>query len=343
MPATVAGDLEIVPEEFLPHVVEYSTKLSALVAAGIVDTDPVFDAKAKEGGKLISMPFWKDVDEDSQVIDDQNDTTIHPIDNSGDQAIKLMRENAWGASDLTTALAGDDPLDALAMMIGGYWAREDQRILLAMLAGIFAANLADNASDLIHDVSVADMADATPDNYMNGINFIDAKAKLGDAHGKLTAVCMHSVPYHNLEKMGMVEYVQVTNSDGTSSTMQGAPNLTSKGIPYINGRQVIVDDTCPVAAVTGGYAYTSYLFGRGAVARGEGSPKYPFETDRVPKRGITEIYHRRHFLLHLRGIKYTDDTCVLETPSNAELALAANWSRVFDKKNIRVVKMVTNG
>jgi hypothetical protein len=345
MAVTLAGGLTIVPEEFLPHVVEYSTKKSALVAAGIIDTDPVFDAKAKEGGTLITMPFWKDVDQDSQVIDDTADTTVYAIDQSGDVAVKLMRENAWGASDLAAALAGDDPVDALASMIGGYWAREEQRILIAILNGIFLANAADNSSDLIYDVHEADVTanGTTPLNFMNGETIIDGKAKLGDAHDKLTALCMHSVPYHNMEKSGLIEYVQTTNSDGTSSVQVGAPNQTARGIPTVFGRRIIVDDTCPVANVTGGKAYTSYLFGQGAIARGEGAPKVPFETERTAKRGITEIFHRRHFILHPRGIKFTNTTVTKETPSNANLALAANWSRVWDAKNIRIVKMVTNG
>jgi hypothetical protein len=343
MAPTLYSDITIVPEEFLPHVIEYSTSLSALVMAGIIVPDPVFDAKAKEGGKLIDMPFWKDVDQDSQVIDDTVDTTINPIDQSGDVAVKLFRENAWGASDLSAAIAGDDPVDALAMMIGGYWARENQRILLKQLDGVFADNLANDGGDLILDASVADIANATPDNYISGAAIIDAKAKLGDAHGKLTAIAMHSIPYHNLEKLGMIEYIQTVNSDGSTSTMQGAPNFGLKGIPTLFGRMVVVDDTCPMVACTGGYRYTSYLFGAGAVASGEGLPKHPFEMDRVPKRGITEIYHRRHFLLHPRGIKFTGASVAKASPTNAELALALNWDRVWGKKNIRIVKMVTNG
>jgi hypothetical protein len=346
MPPTLGADITIVPEEFLPHVIEYSTKLSALVQAGIVIPDPVFDAEAKKGGKLIDMPFWKDVDDDSQVIDDTVDTTINPIDQSGDIAVKLMRENAWGASDLSAALAGSDPVDSLAQMIGGYWAREEQRVLMYVLNGVFADNLANFTGDLIYDASVADIADATYGNYLSGEVIIDAKSRLGDAHGKLTAIAMHSVPYHNLEKLGLVKYIQTISTDGTTTTTsvaQGEPNLVATGIPTVFGRRVVVDDTLPAVAVTGGYKYTSYLFGAGAIARGEGTPKHPFEMARVAKRGITEIYHRRNFILHPRGVKFLNASVAKQSPTNAELALAANWSRVWEKKNIRIVKLVTNG
>lgn len=347
MTATLASGLTIIPSEFLPHVVEYSTKNSALIQSGIVIRDSVFDDIAKQGGKTVTMPFWKDVDQDSQVVQDDADTTIYNISQSGDVAVKLMRENGWGASDLVAALAGDDPIDRLASMIGGYWARDDQRTLLKILDGVFADNADNDSSDLILDKSVADLDNATSDNYMSGGLLIDAKAKLGDAHGKLTAIAMHSVPFFKLEKAGFVEYVTAVTDESTpvttTSTIQKPVDLMRNGIPTIFGRRVIVDDGITPVAVTGGYKYKTYLFGNGAFAMGEGMPKTPLEVFRTPLRGIDNVIYRRDFILHPRGIKFTSTTVTDETPSNANLALSANWDRVWDKKNIRMVQVLTNG
>jgi len=340
---TLANDLVIVPEEFIPHVVEYSTKKSALVQSGIIEKDSAFDAKAKLGGITVTMPFWNDIDNDSQVVDDTVDTTVYNIGQSGDIAVKLMRENAWGASDLSAALAGDDPVARLASLIGNYWIRDDQRVLMNILAGVFASNAANNSSDLILDIAAATQAAATSANMLTGTSFIDAKGKLGDAADSLTACIMHSVPFSNLEKQNMIEYVQVQNSDGTSSTITGGARAGVNAFPTFLGRRIIVDDTCPVTAITGGYKYTSYLFGAGAIAMGEGSPKVPMEIERTPKRGLTSIFYRRDYIMHPRGVKFTSNTITGETPSNANLALAANWLRVWEKKNIKIVKMVTNG
>ena len=54
------------------------------------------------------------------------------------------------------------------------------------------------------------------------------------------------------------------------------------------------------------------------------------------------MMHRWGNILHPRGVKFTDTTVVDDTPSNAELALEANWSRVYEAKNIRIVRVRSN-
>jgi hypothetical protein len=45
-------------------------------------------------------------------------------------------------------------------------------------------------------------------------------------------------------------------------------------------------------------------------------------------------------VLHPRGIKFLGGSVVGSSPTNAELALAANWTRIYDTKNIRILKFV---
>ena len=62
--------------------------------------------------------------------------------------------------------------------------------------------------------------------------------------------------------------------------------------------------------------------------------------------GETYLITRRHFVLHPRGIAWQNVTVTPTkpaSPSNANLALPANWSRVYDRKNIRLVALDTNG
>ena len=62
-----------------------------------------------------------------------------------------------------------------------------------------------------------------------------------------------------------------------------------------------------------------------------------FETNRKAAAGVDEVYTRRAFVFHPYGIKFTDTTVAGETPSNAELATANNWSKVYEDKNIGIV------
>ena len=104
------------------------------------------------------------------------------------------------------------------------------------------------------------------------------------------------------------------------------------------GRRVIVDDGCPVADGV----YTTYLFGNGAIAYGNGSPVgfVPTEIDRDKRKGsgVDYLINRKTFILHPRGIKFTGAVRAnQETVSRAELANAKNWQRVYEPKAIRMV------
>lgn len=302
----------IVPEVFNPYVIERTAELSALVRSGIVVRDPELDSLARSGGKLINMPYWKDLTGDDEVLDDNGALTPGKITAGQDVAALLMRGKAWSVNDLAKALSGDDPMKAIGDLVAEYWARQRQKTLLATLKGVFTSpSMADN----VHDIS-SELEDAAK---INGASFIDAKTKLGDASDKLTAVAMHSLVFASLEKQNLIQYIP--NSEGVVD------------FPSYLGRKVIVDDTCPKE----GDVFTTYLFGQGAIGEGNGEAPVPTETDRDSLAGEDILINRQHFLLHPRGVKFTNTTVTGKSPSNAELSNKDNWSRVYENKNIRIV------
>jgi hypothetical protein len=52
--------------------------------------------------------------------------------------------------------------------------------------------------------------------------------------------------------------------------------------------------------------------------------------------------NRRRFILHPRGVKFTSASVAAANPTNAELETAANWVRVWENKNVRVVAVTHN-
>ena len=100
----------IVPEVFNPYVIERTAELSALVKSGIIVKDPELDALASAGGRLINMPFWKDLTGDDEVLSDNGALTPGKITAGQDVAALLMRGKAWSVNDLAKALSGDDPM-----------------------------------------------------------------------------------------------------------------------------------------------------------------------------------------------------------------------------------------
>jgi len=305
----------IVPEVFNPYVKERTAELSALFQSGIISSDAELTSLAEKGGRLINMPFFNDLTGDDEVLSDSGALTPGKITTRQDIACLIMRGRAWAANDLAGALAGADPLKAIGDLVATYWGRRMQAILLAELTGVFAAT---SMSGNVHDIS-GEAGDAA---VISASTFIDALQKLGDSKDKLTAVAMHSATVSKLAKDDLIQTIPDTD---------GKPKIKT-----FLSKRIIEDDSMPFAAGV----YTTYLFGEGAVGYGDGKPPVPVETDRDSLGGDDYLINRKHFLLHPRGIKFTDSSVDGSSPDNAELETAANWLRVYENKNIRIVKFV---
>lgn len=309
MSATKISNI-IVPEVFNPYVIEQTTRLDAFVQAGIITNDPSLDALALSGGTLINMPFWNDLEGDSEELSDSASLTVNAISAGQDMARLHMRGRAWGVNDLAKALSGDDPMGVIGSKVAKYWIGERSKMVFKTLKGIETT-----ASANVHDISAL----TGTDSIISVGSALDAKQLLGDNASKLTGVAMHSAVYTKLQKNNEIQFVP--DSD------------TKVDIPYYLGYRVIVDDQCPVV----GGVYTTYLFGQGAFGLGNGSAPVPTETDRDSLAGEDILINRQHFILHPRGIKWTENTVAGKTPTFTEIATGANWSKVYDTKNIRVV------
>ena len=187
----------------------------------------------------------------------------------------------------------------------------------------------------IHSESIAGQSAATK---LTGSTFVDATVKLGDRGDRLTAVAMHSAVEASLRKLDLIDFLTDSEYKAQIRTFQG--------------RRVIIDDNCPYrAGTTDGVVYTTYLFGPGAFGAGfapldtpveSGHGNEAFEYNRDPLASNSYVINRRRFILHLRGVKFNSASVAGASPTDAELALAANWTRVFEAKNVRIVAVTHN-
>ena len=317
MAGTTLSDV-IVPELFNPYVTQKTKALSALFAAGIAESNLAFNHLASEAAPIHTMPFFEDLKGDPEDVVEGVDLTAHKIESKKDVSTTIRRAMMWSATDLSASLSGADPMAAIGSLVAGFWARNLQKELVSELSGVFGApSMADHLLDISGLSGKAANISASA--------FIDACQLLGDAQSDLTAVCMHSATKAYLKKQNLI----VTERDSTDVEFD-----------TYQGRRVIVDDGCPVDSGV----YTTYLFGNGAVAYGDGSPVgfVPTEVDRDKRKGsgVDFLINRRTFILHPRGIKWTNNTRAhAESVSRAELATAANWERVYEPKAIRIVAL----
>lgn len=311
------GDV-IQPEIFTNYVTQRTMEISNVLNSGIAVNDTQFDSLASGPNTLVNMPYFNDLTGDSEIMSDTGALTPGKIGTNKDVARKHGRARAWGANGLSALLSGADPMGAIGNLVTSYWARDRQKVLLSTLQGVFAST---SMADKVHDIS-AETGDAA---LIGGNTFIDAVQKMGDAKDSLTAIVMHSAVEAFLAKQQLIEYVQEAGQ--------------SVRIPTFLGKRVIVDDGMGFDTATG--TANAYLFGSGALAWGNGSHPNIIGTevdrDSLASSGEDFLINRNIFILHPRGVKFTESAVTDEFPTNTELANGANWELVYEPKAVRMV------
>ena len=352
MAVTKIADV-IVPELFTPYVIEKTAEKSRILQSGIALANPKLNELVTAGGLTINMPYWKDLSGADEVLSDQSPLTPGKINADKDIAALLLRGKAWGANELAGALAGDDPMQAIGDRVADYWARMEQKILVSVLTGAFAA-----ASMANH---VLDKSSAS--GGIDGNMVLDAKQLLGDSADQLQAIMMHSAVFTELQKQNLIQYTTTSDGKIAFATYLGYNIVVDDGMPitqvykktsdvaivpgktyYTESGGVYTPVASPDVSDIDDYyeedykVYTTYLFARGSVGRGEGTPVSltSTETDRDSLAGEDFLINRRALVLHPMGVKWKG-TPVGVTPTNAELATGTNWERVYEDKNIGLV------
>ncbi len=335
MSKTAVADI-IIPTEFEKYSIERTAELATFGQCGIIESAPEFDAIASEGGREVKMPFWKDLTATRQLLSDSATLAVNKI--TTDQDIARLHNDAqvWSVNHLTKVISGDDPMGAIVDLVGEYWARTDEGLVVSCLKGMFGAATMSGNLLAIHSESIAAQTSATK---LNGSTFVDACTKLGDRSDRLTAVAMHSATEAALRKLDLIDFIPDSEGKAMLRTFQG--------------RRVVVDDNLPSrVGTTDGTVYTTYLFGQGAFAKGSamldsaplqgGFGTEGVELARVPLDSDTVLINRRRYVLHPRGVKFTSASVAGDSPTNAELETASNWTRVWEAKNVRIVAVTHN-
>lgn len=337
-PITQIADV-VVPEIFTPYVQQLTEEKVRLIQSGIVVRDPFMDTLLAGGGLTFNVPSFRDLDNDTDrvstdtAIDEFTGGTAKPdplkIQTDQEVAVRLSRNNSWSTADLTSALAGEDPMLAIANRVAFYWTRRLQAVFVATQNGVIKDNVANDAGDYENDISGA--------GYIAGVTdfsaeaFLDAAVTMGDSMQDLVAVMVHSVVFNRMQKNNLIDFVPDARGEVQ--------------IPTFLGREVIIDDGMPAAA----NVYDTWLFGAGALRLGVGSPKVPTEVEREAgggNGGGQEIlYSRVQWSMHPNGHAYTG-TSPNGGPGNGaganDLNNAGSWNRVFpERKQIKFARLVT--
>lgn len=318
MAITSIADMQLVPNKFTEYTLQRTTEKSMLVRSGIAVSNPqvaqLINGTPK-GGNLIQMPFYNALTGEDEVF---GETALEPsgVTTGSEWATLLIRQKAWGDTDLAKVFGGSDPMAAIADLVSDWWIGREQAIMLSILKGLFTANTG------ALKAHVLDISGEASDNAISVDATLDAKNLMGDAFDKLGVVFMHSATYTKLQKQNQI-------------TTEYASDLKVK-IDYYLGYEVIVDDGMPVNSGV----YDTYFVGKGAFAREDGMPQglVGYETDRDSLAAKNILINRRAIVLHPLGVSFNNNaTLAGKYANNTELATAANWRLAADHKKVPIV------
>ncbi|NBW15302.1 MAG: hypothetical protein EBR82_45640 [Caulobacteraceae bacterium] len=331
--ATLRSDI-IVPEIFTPYLIEATTQRDAFLSSGVVQ--PMAELDASEGGDFINVPFFSaNLSGDFEVLTDSSSLTPGKITANKQVGVVLHRGRAFESRDLAALAAGADPMAAIATKVAAYVANQRQKDLIKCLEGVFGG-LTSNTGAAFIDLSF----DKTGQTALGPRQVAKARALLGDQGDKLTAVAMHSAVYYDLVERKAIDYI--TNTEARLSTAAtGASTINAiagsiasayagdNSVPTFMGLRVIVsDDLAPTST-----NYPVYFFTAGAIASGE-QMALRTETDRDILAKSDAMAIDLHYCYHPIGARW--GTTV--NPTQAQLATIGNWTKVYETKNIGIVR-----
>lgn len=331
MAQTQLADI-VIPQEFTDYQVENSVVSTALFQSGVLVKNGVIADQLSAGAESFTIPFWRDLGEAEADItsDDPTVLSVPQKFSAGRQVVrKSFLHQSWSAMDLASELSGDDPITALQGRVLAYWDRQFERRLIASFLGILASNVANNSADMVNDISGASGSAAD----FSAAAVIETAGTLGDRLEDVKAIAMHSAIYTEALTNDLIEFIPQS---------QGLPIKTFRGMAVI-----LDDNLSPSAGV-----YTTVLLGNGAVGFAVSEPRVGFGTElfRVPGAGNgggqTTLHSRMNVGIHPLGFAWSDGTggsaIAGDSPTLAELAAAAHWSRAAtSRKSIPLAFLVS--
>ncbi|WP_299231706.1 major capsid protein [uncultured Halomonas sp.] len=323
------------PLTFARREQESQLELNNFIRSGVMVEDPSVQAQIAQGGNIGELTQFAPLgtQEPNYSNDNPANTSTPKKVSSQKMTFRLAAQNqSWSTMDLSRELALQDPVGAITGRVGEYWATTNEKRLIRSCLGILADNVANDGGDMLKSVATDAAGAVTDDERINADVVLDAKQTMGDHASSLQAIAMHSVIYTRLQKQNLIVYI---------------PNARGEVvIPTYLGYTVIVDDSMPAVAGTNRITYTCVLFGAGAVVSASGRVNTPSEMKRNPDAGNGGgeeiIYSRRSDLIHPLGFSFTSSSVAGQSATLAELEAAANWNRVWNRKNVPLAFLQVN-
>lgn len=329
MPYTTLGDVFATNREAAYEVVQsYMDRdpvtTTPFFESGLIVSNPIISELAASNTDIVSLPYWAKIDasvEPNYSNDVYEDIAVPRKIGTGSMRARVgFLNEGFGSMDLVTDITGKNPLQRVASRLDQYWREEAELRIVATLRGILNDSVAEN-NGMVHQAAAA-----------AGITFeglIDAQLTAGDAFGEIAGYVMSSAAFGTLVKAGVASFKRDPATNVMQRQFNGLPVIVNDAALTLNGKPVVA------------------LLGRGAFAYGMANPRVPLEYEREAARGngggAETLWTRRNMIVHPLGYDFTSTSITgngTETVARgagwADLANAANWTRVASRKQVPI-------
>ena len=379
------------PEVFAKYVERVPrVKQNAFINSGIFNTRNELRGLFTDqvGGNYLTIPMIGTIGGAADNYDGNTDITVDGIDTYAQSDIVVGRAHAWEEKDFTYDITHHDFMNDIAAQVSEYKEDLDNATILKILEGIYgvttdnfasqhtldvtgtttgkvtettdmdAVQKAAGANRAIFSLAIMHSAVATNLEKMEVLEYrkqtdpdgIQRTIQLADWHGR-TVIIDDGVP---------ISYPNPTYGKTSDATVvAGKTYYTRSGS---SGNYVYTPVENPADTDLGSYyevtalgdpVYTTYIMGRNAFDYCDVGAKTPYETDRDKKKkgGIDGLIMRQRKLFAPRGFSFVMPTPAIISPTDAQLATAANWTVVtnttgtkyFDSKAIPFARILSKG
>jgi len=324
---TILSDV-VFRDELRDYMQVNTAERTAFFQSGILTNNNDMSTLLASPTNTFTIPWWVDLDasiESNYSNDVYTDIAVPlSVTSASMQARAAYLNEGWNAMNLVKNITKQDPLEFVAGRLTSYWQRVAQRRLIATTVGIYNDNVANDGGDMVIDAG----------GTINAAAIIRAKATMGDYSGQLgglSVIAMHSAVQTELQILNLIDFTPLADQIPEFGRFQGM--------------RVVVDDSMPVVGTGADAKYLSVIFGPGAIGYAEQQPdndiRYVEEEERGNGGGAETLWTRRNFVLHPLGFSFLGTT-ITGTPTTtrpisanwADLALATNWDRKFDRKQV---------
>lgn len=327
------------PDVFTDYIQEVDPVHTSIINSGVLRVSPDISAVLTDKNNVFTVPNYAPLSGDAKNYDGETDNTPVEVSANKQTGMAFRRMAAWKDQDFTRELTGADPLGDVARKVAYYQQKNNQKELLSIVDGVLGVSgMSTHVKDISASKGGQTTATATAENRLSGDTFLDAAQEaLGDNFDDLTMVAMHSRVYTNLLKLQLVNNIATT------------PGAYSRGVQFgllLNKYLVMVDDSLTTGTKDGLTTYNTYLLGEGAIATARNvridRPNY-VDYDPESKGGVNKLYSKWGMALHPLGMSIDTTKIANNSPTRTELGTADNWTKVWDAKNIKLAKIVSNG